>query len=187
MNASGGMKLCSTPSSPPASPAKCRGDDEHRKLVARHGMTEHGRAGRVLLDRTQHHTERRVDDASGKQKAGKEKRRQKPVHRSPGMDALCPLAESEGWLWHARQAIFAAGEGGQWIVLEEEGHLAERQRDHGEVDADTTHRQPADEQPSHGRGNRADGQRDPDAAEQVVNQQVGGDEPPGAEECRLSE
>ena len=106
---------------------------------------------------------------------------------SAGADADGEVAEAELRHRHAGQAVLAAGVVGQRRVLEEVCHLAERQRDHGEVDADAPHREPADQQPEQPGGDGADGQREPDAADDVVHQQLGGDEAAGAVERRLAE
>ncbi len=44
-------------------------------------------------------------------------------------------AEVEAGRRDAGQTVLAAGEGGQWVELDEKEHLRDRHRDHGEIDA----------------------------------------------------
>ena len=55
-------------------------------------------------------------------------------------------AEADHRERHSGDAVLAAGPVGEGRVLDEVGHLAEGQGDHGEVDSDPPHREPADEE-----------------------------------------
>jgi hypothetical protein len=108
---------------------------------------------------------------------------EQPVHRPAGGDRVAAEVRDR----HAGKPVLPAGVGRQRGEFEEVAHLRESERDHGKIDADAAHGEPADDHTENPGRDRADGERQPDAAENVVHQQVGRDETAGAEERRLAE
>ena len=73
------------------------------------------------------------------------------IHRPAGGEVDGGEAEIEAGRRHAGQAVLAAGPVGQRIDLDEVEHLADRHRDHGEVDAGAAQRDQADQAADHRR------------------------------------
>ena len=116
--------------SEPASPDSAGREHEGQQLVAVHFIAQRDGARLVLADHLEHLAERRGDDAHDAQEAGHEDRQHHVVHgRVRGERQQAEQLAAR----HALQAVLAAGE--RRLQADEEHHLRQRQRDHGEVDA----------------------------------------------------
>ncbi len=172
---------------PSGEPGVGRRQDERAQLVALRVVAHRRGAPRVGLDRAQHHAVGRSDDAPRDDVAREEDGRDERVQRPARLDRVDVAEEPEARGGHPGQAVLASGPGGERRVLEEERHLAERERDHREVDADAPQRDVAHDQPVRGGCGHADQQGERHAAQGAAGEQPGGDEAAGAVERRLAE
>ena len=164
-----------------------RSDHEGGELVAVNVMAERRRAQRVVAQRAQDRSHRRPHDAQRDDQADEIPERQEGVHRRVGVEAQRHKTEVEAGRRHARQAVLSAGEGRQGIELDEEEHLGDRHRDHGEVDPRAPEGDQTDKIADHAGNHRADHNRRQDIGKIGYGKQIRGEHAAGAEERRLTE
>ena len=145
------------------------------------------RAQRIVADRAQDRADRRAHDAQRDHDADEIAHREELIERPAGGEMKRGEAEIEARRRHARQAVLAAGPVRQRIELDEEEHLRDRHRDHGEVDAGAPQRDQPDQIADDGGRDHADDQRQHHVRKAGAGQQIGGDESAGAVERRLAE
>ena len=163
------------------------GDHEGGQLVAVDVVADRGGAQRIVADRAEDRADRRAHDAQRDHDADEIAERDELVERPAIGEVQRGEAEIEARRRHARQPVLAAGVVRQRIELDEEEHLGDRDRDHGEVDAGAPQRDQADQVAGDGGGDHADDQRADHVAEAGAGQQIGGDEAAGAVKRRLAE
>ena len=94
-----------------------------------------GRAQRVVADCAQHRANRRAHDAKRNDEADEIPEGEEPIDLGIGVEAQRSETEEDARLRHPRQAVLAAGEGGQRIEFDEEEYFGNRHRNHREVNA----------------------------------------------------
>ena len=128
-------------------------------------------AGFVLADRHQRTAKRRSDDPACADEDQQEQHRDKTIEGTGiGQGQQHGVAHTNFRARHAEQAVVAAGPVAQGVG-DEVRHLAERQREHHEVNARAPNRQGAHQQRQETTGNRRAEQRGEQAQLQVDHQQ----------------
>ena len=98
-------------------------------------MADSGGAQRIVANSAQDRTDRRAHDTQRDHNADEIPEREKYIKHPVGVELNRREAETEARRRHAGQPVLAAGIGRERIELDEEEHLRDRHRDHGEVDA----------------------------------------------------
>ena len=163
------------------------GDHEGGQLVAVDVVADRGGAQRIVPDRAENGADRRAHDPERDDDADEIAQRDELIERPAIGEMDGGEAEIEARGRHARQAVLAAGEIRERIELDEEEHLRDRHRDHGEVDAGAAQRDQADQIAGRCRRDHADDQRAQHVAEAGAGQQIGRNEAAGAVEGGLAE
>ena len=97
-----------------------------------------------------------------------------------------PAEEVETRRRDAGYAVFSSGPLRQGIVFQKEEGFSDRDRNHRKIDAGTTQSDEPDDVADGRRGDHADDKAKHDVWEAGDDEQIGGDEPARAIECRLA-